>query len=43
MAAITKGIADRVKKYLDKALSINSNNIIANLSKGIKGFSQMLK
>jgi len=35
MAAITKGIADRVKKYLDKALSINSNNIIANLSKGI--------
>ena len=35
MAAITKGIADRVKRYLDKALEINSNNILANLSKGI--------
>ena len=35
MSAITKGIADRVKKYLDKALEINSNNILANLSKGI--------
>ncbi len=35
MAAITKGIADRVKKYLDKALEINSNNILANVSKGI--------
>ena len=35
MAAITKGIADRVKRYLDKALVINPNNILANLSKGI--------
>ena len=35
MSAITKGIADRVKKYLNKALEINSNNILANLSKGI--------
>ena len=35
MAAITKGIADRVKRYLDKSLEINSNNILANLSKGI--------
>ena len=35
MAAITKGIADRVKKYLDTALLINNENIIANLSKGI--------
>ena len=29
MSAITKGIADRVKKYLDKALEINSNNIFS--------------
>ena len=35
MSAITRGIGDRVKKYLDKALKINSNNILANLSKGI--------
>ncbi len=35
MSAITKGIADRVKRYLDKALKINDNNILANLSKGI--------
>ena len=35
MAAITKGIADRVKRYLNKALEINPNNILANLSKGI--------
>ena len=35
MAAITKGIADRVKKYLNRALEINPTNILANLSKGI--------
>ena len=35
MSAISEGIADRVKLYLDKALSIDNNNIIANLSKGI--------
>ena len=35
MSAITKGIADRVKRYLNKALEINPNNILANLSKGI--------
>ena len=35
MSAISKGIASRVKKYLDKALEINPNNILANLSKGI--------
>ena len=35
MSAITKGIADRVKRYLNKALAINPNNILANLSKGI--------
>ena len=35
MPAITKGIADRVKTYLDKALEIDNKNIIANLSKGI--------
>lgn len=35
MAAITQGIAERVKRYLDKALKINPNNILANLSKGI--------
>ncbi len=35
MAAISKGIADKVKNYIDKALSLNPNNILANLSKGI--------
>ena len=35
MSAITEGIATRVKKYLDKALTLNDNNIIANLSKGL--------
>jgi tetratricopeptide (TPR) repeat protein len=35
MSAITEGIADRVKRYLDKAITIDPENIIANLSKGI--------
>ena len=35
MLAISEGIADRVKNYLDKALKIDNNNIIANLSKGL--------
>ena len=35
MTAITKGIATRVKIYLDKALDLDDNNIIANLSKGL--------
>ena len=35
MSAITEGIADRVKNYLDKALKIDDTNIIANLSKGL--------
>ena len=35
MSAITEGIATRVKKYLDKALDLDDNNIIANLSKGL--------
>ena len=35
MPAISEGVADRVKKYLDKAISMDENNIIANLSKGI--------
>ena len=35
MSAITEGIATRVKKYLDKALDLDNNNIIANLSKGL--------
>ncbi len=35
MSAVSEGIAEKVKKYLDKAISINENNIIANLSKGI--------
>lgn len=35
MNAITEGIADRVKRYLNKALALNSENVIANLSKGI--------
>ncbi len=35
MAAISEGIADRVKRYLNKALSYDDKNIIANISKGI--------
>ncbi|MDA9654958.1 hypothetical protein N9T15_00710 [Pelagibacteraceae bacterium] len=35
MSAITEGIATRVKTYLDKALGLDDNNIIANLSKGL--------
>jgi len=35
MSAIRKGIADRIKKYLDKALNINSSHTLANLSKGL--------
>ncbi len=35
MSAITEGIADRVKNYLDKALRIDETNLIANLSKGL--------
>ena len=35
MSAITEGIATRVKTYLDKALTLDNNNIIANLSKGL--------
>ena len=35
MSAITEGIADRVKTYLDKALKINSSHTLANLSKGL--------
>ena len=35
MSAISEGIAERVKKYLNKALSYDDKNIIANLSKGI--------
>ena len=35
MSAITEGIATRVKKYLDKALDLDDDNIIANLSKGL--------
>lgn len=35
MSAITEGIATRVKTYLDKALDLDNNNIIANLSKGL--------
>ena len=35
MSAITEGIADRVKNYLDKALKIDASNLIANLSKGL--------
>ena len=33
MNAITEGIADRVKTYLDKALNIDSSHTLANLSK----------
>ena len=35
MSAITEGVAARVKKYLDKALALDNNDVIANLSKGI--------
>ena len=35
MSAITEGIADRVKRYLDKALQINNFHTLANLSKGL--------
>ena len=35
LSAISMGIADRVKKYLAKALFMDSNNIIANMSLGI--------
>ena len=35
LSAISMGIADRVKKYLSKALFLDSNNVIANLSLGI--------
>ena len=35
MSAITEGIADRVKGYLDKALKIDNSNTLANLSKGL--------
>ncbi len=35
MSAITEGIADRVKKYIDKALKIDNSHTLANLSKGL--------
>ena len=35
MSAITEGIADRVKRYLDKALKIDNTHTLANLSKGL--------
>ena len=35
MSAITEGIADRVKRYLDKALKIDNSHTLANLSKGL--------
>ncbi len=35
MTAITEGIADRVKRYLDKALEIDNSHTLANLSKGL--------
>ncbi len=35
MSAITEGIADRVKIYLDKALKLNNSHTLANLSKGL--------
>ena len=35
MTAITEGIADRVKRYLDKALKIDNSHTLANLSKGL--------
>ena len=35
MSAITEGIADRVKIYLNKALKLNNSHTLANLSKGL--------
>ena len=35
MSAITEGIADKVKTYIDKALKIDSSHTLANLSKGL--------
>ena len=35
MSAITEGIADRVKTYLDKALKIDNSHTLAHLSKGL--------
>ena len=35
MSAITEGIADRVKRYIDKALKIDNSHTLANLSKGL--------
>jgi hypothetical protein len=35
MSAITEGIADRVKRYLNKALKIDDSHTLANLSKGL--------
>ena len=35
MSAITEGVADRVKRYLDKALKIDNSHTLANLSKGL--------
>ena len=35
MSAITEGIADKVKTYLDEALKIDSSHTLANLSKGL--------
>ena len=35
MSAITEGIADRIKTYLDKALKIDDSDTLANLSKGL--------
>ena len=35
MSAITEGIADRVKRYIDKALEIDNSHTLANLSKGL--------
>ena len=35
MSAISEGIADRVKRYLDKALKIDNSHTLANLSKGL--------
>ena len=35
MSAITEGIADRVKRYLNTALKIDNSHTLANLSKGL--------
>ncbi|MBJ56990.1 MAG: hypothetical protein CMP24_01955 [Rickettsiales bacterium] len=35
ISAISKGIAEKIKKYLDKALFIEPDDVIANLSMGI--------